>query len=477
MNDEPVNGGRTDEPGLMDDTGRSARGNRRARRRRKREPQPVQEGAVTGLDHEGRGVVRQDGKVVFVDDCLPGEVVRFRVRRKRASYDEAELVEVVERSPERVEPPCAHAPVCGGCRLQHLSLDGQREYKQNRLFEDLERIGGVRPDRSLSTITGTGDGTGYRRKARFAAKFVAGKGGVLVGFREKNAPFVAQIESCQTVVPAFGQRIVELRELLGALSISDRIPQLEVAAGDEDAIVVRHLEPLHETDRAKLLAFGEAHQLRMLLQSGGAETVCELDGRQPVHLHYRLEGLGRNRKDLVFRFRPTDFIQVNGGVNQDMVSRTVELLALSGGESLLDAFCGLGNFSLPVALHAGQVLGVEGDQALVEGARHNASHNGIRNARFEVGDLFQAPVCEQALAGRPERLLLDPPRSGAIALVRAVPDTGGPERIVYVSCNSATLARDAGVLVNEKGYRLDAAGLIDMFPHTAHAEAMAVFTR
>ena len=434
---------------------------------------PAIEARIEDLDHDGRGVCRVDGKVVFVDDCLPGELVRLQVRRRRSSYEDASLVEVVEAAEQRVEPPCEHASVCGGCRLQHLSPGGQIEYKKKRLLEDLRRLGGVVPDVELATIAGAT--SGYRRKARFGAKFVPAKGGVLVGFREKHAPYVADISKCQVVRPEFGLRLEEFKTLLSRLTVHDRVPQLEVAAGDDGlAVVVRHLSPLDQQDRELLAEFSRQHGIRVLLQPAGPESVVPLHSQDSQYLHYRQPGLGRDDTALELRFKVTDFIQVNAEVNRKLVGQALDLLNLHPRHSVLDLFCGLGNFSLATALRAARVTGVEGDPGLVDGARHNANANRIRNARFEVGDLFSSRIVERYGSAGYDRWLLDPPRSGALELVRALCPPY-PPRIVYVSCNSSTLARDAAILTAEKGYRLASAGLVDMFPHTAHAEAIALF--
>ncbi len=443
------------------------------RRRRSLKERQVLEGEVVDLDHDGRGVVRTDGKVIFVEDCLPGERVRYQVRRRKRNYDEANLVEVLQPAPQRTVPRCPAAGVCGGCRLQHQAIEAQRQGKSRRLLQDLLRIGEIEPEVVDPALVA--EPWGYRRKARLGAKHVAGKGGVLVGFREKNSPYVADLARCDVVSPFFGQLIGPLRALLSSLSIPDRIPQVEVAEGDEErAIVMRHLDPLSQADLAALEAFEDTHAVCVYLQPGGPATIHGLRPDTSGYLHYRLHGLGRHGKDISIRFRPTDFVQINGAINQLLVARAVAGLELSGVESVLDAFCGLGNFSLPIANLARQVTGVEGDAGLVAGARFNAAQNGFRNVRFEVGDLFN-PLVAARLAGTGfDRLLLDPPRSGAQELVQSLPESG-PQRIVYVSCNSSTLARDAGILVKQKGYRLLRAGLVDMFPHTTHGEALAVF--
>ncbi|MDZ7752302.1 MAG: 23S rRNA (uracil(1939)-C(5))-methyltransferase RlmD [Gammaproteobacteria bacterium] len=425
---------------------------------------------VDSLDHDGRGVARVADKVVFIDGALPGEEVMFSYLNRRSRYDEGRVVEVLSPSPERVEPRCAHAGTCGGCSLQHLGAEAQIRHKQAQLLAALGHATGAPPATILAPLTGPL--WGYRRKARLGARYVVKKGRLLVGFREKRSGFVADLARCEVLDPRVGQRLEALRDTLAGLSVVRAIPQVEVAVGDDRVVLVlRHLEPPSSEDRELLGRFAMTHGCQILLQPGGRDSVVDLDGRAPEPLLYRLEAHG-----LTLEFQPLDFTQVNTVINAAMVDRALELLAPRPDHAVLDLFCGLGNFTLPLARRVSRVLGVEGDAALVDQARHNAQRNGIDNAEFVVADLTDLerppPWYDQGF----ERLLLDPPRSGALAVVSRLPRPV-PPLIVYVSCNPATLARDAGVLVREQGYRLAAAGVMDMFPHTSHVESMAVFER
>ncbi|MCP5149500.1 MAG: 23S rRNA (uracil(1939)-C(5))-methyltransferase RlmD [Ectothiorhodospiraceae bacterium] len=438
------------------------------RSRRTVDPTPVT-ARIEDIGERGRGVARVDGKVVFVDGGLPGERVRLSMRKRRRRFDEAVVLEVLEPSPDRVEPRCPHFGRCGGCSLQHLAPAAQLALKQRRLLEALTRIGGVEPETVGEPIAGAV--WGYRRRARLGVKHVPGKGGVLVGFRERNSAFVAEIDACEVLDPGIGHRLTEMRDALDALDARDRIPQIEVSLGDEaGAMVVRHLDPLTAHDRERLGALGAALGLEVYLQPGGPDTVVRLGGSEvTAPLSYRLPDA-----DVTLAFEPSDFVQVNGGVNRALVARAVEALALEGTERVLDLFCGIGNFTLAVARAASAVTGLEGSVPLVERARANAHANGCRNAAFEVADLTQSALAERWLGDGWDRLLLDPPRSGALEVVQAMRPPF-PARVVYVSCHPASLARDAAVLVGEHGYRLARAGVVDMFPHTDHVEAMAVF--
>jgi len=439
-----------------------------------RSQKPLPQGPVRAhvefLDHEGRGVARVQGKVTCIDGALPGEEVRFRYRRIRGRFDEGRVVEVLQASSDRVVPRCPHFGVCGGCTLQHLHPEAQLRAKQARLLETLEHLGGVEPPEVFPPLTGPL--WGYRRKARLGVRYVAKKGRLLVGFRERGSRFVADLSRCEVLDPAVGQRLVALQDLIASLEPFDRIPQVEVAVGDQGtALVFRHLVPLPEADREALRSFGAAHGLRVYLQPGGPETVSVLYPETEAELSYRLAAW-----DVDLQFQPTDFAQVNGELNQQMVARALELLGAGPCDRVLDLFCGLGNFTLPLSRSAGQVVGVEGDDGLVGRARQNARRNGIDNVTFHVDDLSRPSATGVWREGAYDRLLLDPPRSGA-PQVLAVLAEPYPRRVVYVSCNPATLARDAGELVRTHGYRLAGAGIIDMFPHTAHVESIAVFDR
>ncbi len=421
---------------------------------------------IESLSHEGRGVARIDGKVVFVDGALPGErVVATRVKRRR-SHDEARTEAVIEASPDRVEPRCPHFGVCGGCVLQHLDPDRQRAYKQGWLLDNLERIGGVVPDRVLPPIAGPA--WHYRRRARLGARDVPGKGRVLVGFRERFKPYVTDMRRCDVLAGSTGRLIEPLSDLIGSLSIRRDVPQIEVAiADDATALVLRTLGDIDAEDRTRLRAFARDHSIAFYLQPGGMTTVAPLDPPAPALL-YRVDGGA-----VTLAFEPTDFLQVNAAVNDALVGRVLDLLQPSADDRVLELFCGLGNFTLPIARRADSVVAVEGDPGLIDRARANAAANEIGNARFFTADLFEEPLTGAWLDARYDAVFLDPPRSGAGPVAgrcRAL----GASRIVYVSCHPATLARDAAILAAD-GYRLVAAGIADMFPHTAHVESIALF--
>lgn len=429
------------------------------------------ETVVSGFSHEGRGIAHVGEKTVFLDGALPGERVRFQYTRRHRKRDEGRTVEVLEASPRRIEARCPHFGTCGGCSLQHLSPADQIEHKAGVLAEHFRHMGGVTPERWLEPLTGPV--WGYRRKARLAVKHVPRKDDrVLVGFREKHSPFVADIDECHVLDPRVAEQLPRLAGLIRGLDAHDRIPQIEVAAGDDAVgLVFRNLVELTEHDRAALVAFGQAHGFSVYQQPGNESTVEALWPEAP-ELTYRLPAF-----DVELRFAPTDFTQINAGINEPMVARALELLAPEPDSRVLDLFCGLGNFTLPIARHAGFVTGVEGAESLVARGRENAERNGLSGrTAFHAADLTAD------LAGRPwlgegvDRVLLDPPRSGAAEMLPAIAALA-PERIVYVACGPSTLARDAGRLVNDHGYRLTAAGVMDMFPHTAHVESIALFER
>lgn len=440
-------------------------------RRKNKAPAEPFEIDIDGLSHDGSGVGRDaEGKVVFVDLALPGERVLAQPLRRRRKFNGAIAVKILKASPDRVEPPCPHFGVCGGCNLQHLSSLAQIQFKQDQLREQLQFIGRVAPMEWLPPMTTATEG--YRRKARLGVRLVPQKGGVLVGFRERRSSFLTGLNECRVLDTRFSSQLPALKELVESLSCADRIPQIEVAAGDKEAaIVLRHIEPLNKDDIDKLCAFGEASGLIVYLQPGGPDTIHAVWPRPVPVLSYRIPRFG-----LEMQFRPTDFTQVNADINQRMVAEAVDFLDLSEDDSVLDLFCGLGNFTLPIARTAGQVLGIEADEDLVRAAAANARSNGISNVSFRSADLYDEVSPEPWHGFVFNKLLLDPPRTGAIEVIKQLPEHGGPERIVYISCNPATLARDANVLVNAKGYNLVKAGVMDMFPHTGHVESIAVFT-
>jgi 23S rRNA (uracil1939-C5)-methyltransferase len=440
-----------------------------AKKKRKPLPQDPVEVGIESLSHEGRGLAHVDGKVVFIHGALPGERVRFRYSRIQKSHDEGTAVEVLEASPLRAEPRCRHAPICGGCSLQHMDPAAQIRMKQETLEDVLERIGNVRPERWLGPLAA--EHWGYRRKARLGVRFVAKKGRTLVGFRERGTSYIAELSRCEILHPAVGEKLEAIGALLDGLSIRDRVPQIEMAMGDGPCVLVfRVLDSPCDADLARLAAFGETEGLCIYLQEGGAETIRPLPG-QAVDLYYSLPG-----ENVRVYFQPADFTQVNLDLNRAMVGRALELLDPGPDERVLDLFCGLGNFTLPIARRALEAVGVEGDEGLVARARTNAECNGLDNARFHAADLYGEMDLAPWRHERFHKALLDPPRSGALQVLDLLP-TMGVDRILYVSCYPSTLARDADRLVNGLGYRLLAAGAMDMFPHTAHVESMALFER
>ncbi|WP_049620925.1 23S rRNA (uracil(1939)-C(5))-methyltransferase RlmD [Frateuria defendens] len=432
------------------------------------------EATITDLSHDGRGVARIDGKAVFVSGALQGETVRASLRKRHRSFDEAEVVELLSRSPHRVEPRCEHFGTCGGCALQHMDATAQIEAKQRVLADNFARIGKVEPESWLPPLVD--EPWGYRRKGRLSVRAVAKKGRVLVGFREESNPrFVADIRHCHVVHPALGPKIGLLAELISAMDAAADIPQVEFAAGDDTfALVFRHLQPLSERDSAALAAFGREHGFAIYLQPGGVSSVHPLWPEAP-RLAFRLSA-GEGVDEVELEFQPLDFVQVNAGLNRRMMARTLELLDPQPTDRVLDLFCGLGNFTLPIARRVAEVAGVEGEHGLVARAGENAQRNGLANARFHVANLFEDQ--RQANWAREpwDKLLLDPPRAGADQVLAYLPHKQ-TRRIVYVSCHPASLARDAGILVHQHGFRLVSAGVMDMFPHTAHVESIALFER
>jgi 23S rRNA (uracil1939-C5)-methyltransferase len=432
----------------------------------------IETAAVAGLTHEGEGIVRGE-KVVFVPGALPGESITLRRTRRHRQHDEAELVEVLTPAAERVAPRCAHFGVCGGCALQHMSAEAQLETKDNELRDTLERLGRVTPATWLPPLRGPV--WAYRRRARLGAKFVTKKGKVLVGFRERLTPFIADLKHCDVLAEPVGDLVEPLAGLIMTLSIRERVPQIEVAVADNAvALVFRVLDSPSAADLGLFREFGATHRVRIHLQPGGLDSVHPLDGvGEPLSY-----GLPKFKVEL--QFLPTDFIQINGPVNEALVSRAVEMLELTPSAQVLDLFCGIGNFTLPMARSAGRVVGVEGDAALVSRARHNATLNGLENTEFYAADLAKLPA-DVSLAAQTSpwlkkgytHVLLDPPRAGAKEVLAAVASLE-PQRVLYISCHPGSLARDLGVLVNEHGFNLEAAGVVDMFPHTAHFESLAL---
>jgi 23S rRNA (uracil1939-C5)-methyltransferase len=429
---------------------------------------------VESLDLEANGVARHEGKVVFVRGALPGETVIARIVRRKPRFDVAETVSVERQSAQRVTPRCPHFGVCGGCSMQHVEPRAQVSIKQRVLEDTLWHLGKLRPETMLAPISGPD--YGYRHRARLSVRHVPKKGGVLVGFHERGSSYVADMQGCHVLPPAVAALLLPLRELVDRLSMRDRMPQVEVAQGaDVLALVFRILHAPTDSDRALFRAFGERHRVEIWMQPTGPDTI-ELfwsPTGEASTLHYALPEFG-----VTMPFRPTDFTQVNAAINETLVGRAVGLLDPQPTDRVADLFCGLGNFTLPLATRAAEALGIEGSAALVQRAQDNARANGLeRRASFRVANLFSMTPESWLALGRIDRVLVDPPREGALAVAQALaaPAAQRPTRLVYVSCNPATLARDAGVLVHEGGWSLRAAGVVNMFPHTSHVESIAVF--
>lgn len=428
---------------------------------------------IESLDLQGRGVAHREGKAIFVEGALPGERVEATPGRNRKTYELANLVRVLKASPQRVEPACPHFGNCGGCAMQHLAPAAQVAIKQRVLEDALEHIGGVSDYTVLPPLHGPD--WQYRYRARLSARLVLKKGGMLVGFHEKRSSYVADMQECRILPRRVSDLLMPLRELLGSMSTPDRLPQIELAMGD-DALVLtlRHMEPLNEDDIHKLSAFGKTHGVSWWLQPKGPDTVHPLHREDADKLAYHLPEFG-----LRMAYKPTDFTQVNHQLNRTMVSRALRLLQVESSHRVADMFCGLGNFSLPLATQAAQVLGVEGSETLTRRAQEAAQANGLADkAEFMPCNLFEIDAAWLRARGHFDRMLIDPPREGAEALSIALSELAPeerPKRIVYVSCNPATLARDTAIMVHRGGYRLLGAGVMNMFPHTAHVESIAVF--
>ena len=444
---------------------------------------------VESLDLEAQGVAHRRaegegaGKVVFIEGALPGERVQCNVSRKKNNWEQGQMSALARESSQRVRPGCPHfglhAGACGGCKMQHLHPAAQVAVKQRVLEDNLKHLAKVRPERLLRPIEGPA--WGYRWRARLSVRYVIKKGVVLVGFHERKSRYVADMSVCPVLPPEVGAMLLPLRELIAAMDQRDRLPQIELAVGDAvTALVLRHLEPLSAADLARLHTFGAAHGVQWWLQPKGPDTVHRIDDLGPV-LDYALPEFG-----VRMPFKPTDFTQVNPHINRVLVNRALGLLAPQADERVIDWFCGLGNFTLPLATRARQVHGIEGSEVLVQRARDNARANGLADkTTFEARNLFEIGPADLVAAGRADGWLVDPPREGAFAMAKALADLHAapdaswtpPKRIVYVSCNPSTLARDAGLLVHQAGYRCTAAGVVNMFPHTAHVESIAVFDR
>lgn len=457
-----------------------------ARRSRSRNSIPqvfeIKQAVIESLDQEGRGVAHVDGKTIFIDGALPNEKVTFQSHLVKPSYEVANVVEVLKQSNQRVTPKCVHFGKCGGCKLQHLDFAAQVAAKQRLLEKDLWHIGKVKAENMLPPLYGPT--WGYRHKARLSVKYVEKKQRVLVGFNEKSTRFVADMNSCEVLVPEVSALIEPLQQLILQLSLKDKIPQIELAVGEAGphkgceaiegkpviVLILRIMGPLTLQDEALLKSFADEHAVQVWTQTKGPDTIKPFYPLDAAQLQYSLPEFG-----LTYPFKPNEFTQVNPQINQVMIRRAMQLLAPQASEKIADFFCGIGNFTLPIARSGAQVLGLEGLDNLVERANESAQLNSINNVRFGVSDLFKMTPEALTGLGHFDKWLIDPPRDGAYELVKSLDSANCPQRIVYVSCSPATLARDAGVLVNEKGYLLKAAGVINMFPHTAHVESIALF--
>lgn len=434
---------------------------------------PVHVLEIESLDLEGQGVAHFDGKVIFVEGALPGEIVEAEVTRRKKSYDKAILRRVIKASSQRVDPACPHFGVCGGCSMQHLDVRAQVAIKQRVLEDNLERLGKVVPDQILPPLHGPT--WNYRFRARLSARLVFKKGGVLVGFREKRSRYIADMDQCHVLSQRVSDLLLPLRTLVGALSCPDRIPQIEVSVGDAVIVLVlRHLELLTSHDLGLLREFAREYSISWWLQPKGPDTVHPLEPGDEDRLFYTLPQYG-----LTMQYRPTDFTQVNHTVNRSLVARALKLLEPGADDRIADMFCGLGNFTLPLATLSKEVLGIEGSDVLTARAIGTARRHGLEGrATFRTLNLFDIDDAWLRSLGRFDRMLIDPPREGAVELAKALSaliPAERPKRVVYVSCNPATLARDAGILVHVGGYRLSSAGVINMFVHTGHVESIAVF--
>ena len=426
---------------------------------------------IESLDHEGRGIAHHEGKTIFVEGALPQEQVLYSSYRRKPNYELAAANRILTSNALRVEPRCRHFGICGGCSMQHLDASGQAAAKQRVLEDAFWHIARMRPEVVYPTICGPA--WGYRSRARLSVRLVPKKGGVLVGFHEKRSSFIADMDSCEVLPSAVSGLLPPLRRLVGALSIPSRLPQIEVAIGDAvTVLILRILQPLTPEDEALVRTFADAHGIQIWLQPEGPESAHPFHPLDAPPLGYTLPDFG-----LHLQFRPNEFTQVNYGINRMLLRRAMHLLQPQAGERIGDLFCGLGNFTLPIACSGAFAFGVEGSQVLVRRAEENAARNGLADSTaFAVANLFKASPGLLAGWGKLDKWLVDPPREGAIELMKAIGEDG-PQRIVYVSCNPATLARDAGVLAHDKGYRLSGAGIANMFPQTSHVESVALFER
>ncbi|MES2499772.1 MAG: 23S rRNA (uracil(1939)-C(5))-methyltransferase RlmD [Pseudomonadota bacterium] len=440
---------------------------------------PILSAVVESLDQEGRGVAHVDGKTIFIDGALPNESVTYQSQHIKPSYEVANIISVIKQSNQRVVPKCPHFGLCGGCKLQHLDINAQVAAKQRLLENDLWHIGKVKPENMLPPLYGPT--WGYRHKARLSVKYVEKKQRVLVGFNEKGTRYVADMNSCEVLVPEVSALIVPLQQMIAQLTTRNQLPQIELAVGEAVSdssgnnkpvivLIFRIMQALSIEDEALFKAFADQYQVQVWTQTKGPDTIkpfWPLDGEQ---LQYSLPEF-----NVTYPFKPNEFTQVNPQINQVMIRRAMQLLTPKKGEKIADFFCGIGNFTLPIARSGASVLGLEGLANLVERANESAELNHIKDVEFGVADLFKMTPEALTSLGRFDKWLVDPPRDGAFELIKALDASNSPQTIVYVSCNPATLARDAGVLVNERNYTLSAAGVINMFSHTAHVESIALF--
>lgn len=426
---------------------------------------------VHSLSHDGRGIATIHHKTTFISGALPQETVTYQLTRKHGQYNEAHATAIVNASPVRVTPACPHFGICGGCSLQHMNTETQIQLKQQTVLDQLKHFGQVVPEVILPPLLA--NTSGYRHKARLGVKYVIKKNKVLVGFREKASRYLADIERCIVLHPSVGEQITALRELVTSLEQYQHIPQIEIAVSDnETALIFRHLKPFPLTDQEKLATFGQKYHFYIYLQPNPPTPVYQLwPENSPSRMHYTLPDY-----QLEMLFHPLDFTQINPVMNRLMVKQAVTLLELQPHENVLDLFCGMGNFTLPIALYARHVTGIEGNHEMVARAKENAAHNQIRNVDFYTANLQDSNLLASWAKKEYDKLLLDPPRTGAKEIMPLLPDLAA-KKIVYVSCNPATLARDAKEIVHQHGYQLKKVGVVHMFPHTSHTEAMAVFEK
>ncbi|CAN4274176.1 TrmA SAM-dependent methyltransferases related to tRNA (uracil-5-)-methyltransferase [Methylophilaceae bacterium] len=455
---------------------------RRNRKPSRQDPSlnPILNATIESLDQEGRGVAHVDGKTIFIDGALPNERVSYQSQHIKPSYEVAKVINILMQSNQRVTPKCPHFGLCGGCKLQHLDANAQVAAKQRLLENDLWHIGKVKPDNMLPALYGPT--WGYRHKARLSVKYVEKKQRVLVGFNEKATRYVADMNSCEVLMPEVSALIAPLQQMIVQLSIRDKLPQIELAVGEADlssgqegsviVLILRIMSALTIDDETLFKSFADEHKVQVWTQTKGPDTIKPFWPLNGNALRYSLPEFG-----LIYPFKPNEFTQVNPQINQVMIRRAMQLLNPQAGEKIADFFCGIGNFSLPIACRGVAVLGLEGLANLVDRANESAQLNNIKNVKFGVSDLFKMTAEALLDLGKFDKWLIDPPRDGAYELVQAIDSSTAPQTIVYVSCNPATLARDAGVLVNEKGYTLSAAGVINMFPHTSHVESIALFVQ